>query len=506
MASSDTQISVNETQQEVSSTTNQNTLPTHDEGLGEVKKLNKDAIISDTKLEKVEKLKDVFSDANLISDGIPDNVKKSNSFAESTNDSSSIIISRTVGTRSEHSMSANSPTVSSMIVSSVSSKHSRSGSETRKKGPPSKVPPKSEKVVRWKSQRKENDLPKQNPEAPLKKVPSSNQFEVKYQNNARLKNKVPPDTLQETNNSSETLFKEVEIKEVKETNSLEIDLSKQQPETLTNSYQTKPEETMTFESIHEHLAKKGIVDNNSLPAIPPKVSTSNKIQSEVMNFDEIHKHLGLSDSQSTPMPFLPNNNLLDTSTSQTNASENPPLINNVFSTFQSSTIKDNNTSPLTDDKTNNLEITPSTPTSQFSIETDKNPPLINNEINNPAIIPVEKDTHTFQSNTSEDNNNTVTISTTLPSQFADKNIPPLIDIENNSKEQSTPALIINYPLENSIFNFNGLSSPSKEPNNNTVTISATLPSQFADKNIPPLIDIENDSKEQSTPALIINNI
>ncbi|CAG8673142.1 17166_t:CDS:2 [Gigaspora rosea] len=261
MASSD-QIGVNETQQEVSNTTNQNTLPTHDKGLGEIKKFDKDAILSDTRLEKFEKLKDVFSDANLISDGIPDNgntlvdsvpssiektLDENNPMvvAESTNDiSSPIIISRTAGTGSEHSTSANSPTVSSTTVSSESSKHSRSGSQTRKKGPPPKVPPKSEKVARWKSQRRENDLPKQNPEASLKEVPSSNQLEeLQDQNNTRLKNKVPSDTLQETNNSSEALFKEVEdqsniiskkdkgpLDASQEMNNSEIDLSKQNPE------------------------------------------------------------------------------------------------------------------------------------------------------------------------------------------------------------------------------------------------------------------------------------
>ncbi|CAG8822938.1 12478_t:CDS:2, partial [Gigaspora margarita] len=449
MASSDTQIGVIDTQQEVSSTTNQNTLPIHDEGLGEVKKLDKDAILSDTSLvgdinpdnlekssnsvqsalfthegglEKIEKLKDVFSDANLISDGIPDNdntlvdsVPSSIEMTdnpivveESTNDiSASIIIPRTAGTGSEHSTSANSPTVSNMTVSSESSKHSRSGSQTRKKGPPPKVPPKSGKVVNWIPQKKENDLPKQNPEAPLKKVPSSNQLEeLQDQNNTRLKNKVPPDTLQETNKSSEVLFKEVEIKdrsniiskkdiepldvsqetinseinlskqnpetpfkELKEEETAsrnsshtipEIDLSKQQPKkTLRDSYQTKPEEHMTFESIYEDLAKKGIVENNPPPAIPPKpnVSTSYETPPEVMNLDEIHKRLGLSDSQSTPMPYLPNNNLPDS--------------------------KDENAPPSTDDKTNSnsLVITSAAPISQFNIGTYENPPLINNDNN-----------------------------------------------------------------------------------------------------------------------------
>ncbi|RIB16990.1 hypothetical protein C2G38_2038117 [Gigaspora rosea] len=411
MASSDTQIGVNETQQE----------------------------------------------GNTLVDSVPSSIEMTLDednpivVAESTNDSfSSIIISRTAGTGSEHSTSANSPTVSSMVVSSESSKHSRSRSETQ---------------------------------------------------------------------CSDELFVSCNVSG--ETNSLEIDLSKQQPKTLIDSYQTNPEEKMILESIHEHLAKipeekmtlesihehlakihehlakihkhlakKGIVYSNSPPTIPPNISTSNEIQSEAMDFDEIHKLLG---PQSTLMPSLPNNNLLDTPTSQTRASEdknapqftddktnspvitsaaptslgtyeNPPLINNEFSTFQSSTIEDNNTSPLTNDKTNSLVITPFTPTSQFSIRTDKNPLLIDNEISNPAIMPVGIDTHTFQSNTSEDNINTVTTSATLPSQSADKNIPPRIDIENDSKVQSTPALIINNnPLENSIFDFSDSSSPSKEP-------------------------------------------
>ncbi|CAG8732687.1 37525_t:CDS:10, partial [Gigaspora margarita] len=451
MASSDTQIGVNKIQPKVSSTTNQNTSPTHDVGLGKVKKLNKDAILSDTSLVGDSNPDNLENSSNSVQilcylhGGIPDNVKKSNFVissnnkslihydvsqgntlvdgvpssiemtlddlmvldedpmvvdedpmvvAETINDSSSsIIISRTAGT---HSTSANSPIVSSMIVSSESSKHSRSGSRMRKKGPPLIFPSKFEKVVGWKSQKKENDLPKQNPEAPLKNVPRSNQLEeLQDQNNTRLKNKVPPDTLQEINNSSEVLFKEVEIKdkmeissrnssytipEVKETNSFEIDLSKQQPKTFTDSYQTIPEEIMTLESIYEHLAKKGIVDNNSPPAIPPNVSTSNEIQSEVMNFDDIHKRFGLSGSQSTPIPFPPNNNLPDTPTSQTSASE------------------DENTKTFTDDKTNSLVIT-----SQFSIGTDKNPPLINNEFSNPAIMSVG-DTSTFQSSTIKDNN------------------------------------------------------------------------------------------------------
>ncbi|CAG8815743.1 35456_t:CDS:2, partial [Gigaspora margarita] len=190
---------------------------------------------------------------------------------------------------------------------------------------------------------------------------------------------------------------------------------------------------------------------------PPLINNDNN----EMSLDEINKQLGLSDSQNTSMPFLPNNNLPDS--------------------------KDENASPSTDDKTNSLVITSAASTSQFSIGTYENPPFINNDNNEMSLDEVNKqlglsdlqstsmpflpdnnrlDTPTSQTkdnNTlplTDDKTNSLVITPSTPSHF---NIPPRIDIEN-SKEQSTPALIINNnPPENSILDFSNSSSPSKDP-------------------------------------------
>ncbi|CAG8528042.1 5584_t:CDS:2, partial [Cetraspora pellucida] len=142
---SDIQVGFNESQLEMSVIENQNTLPTHDKELKEVENLDEDEP----------------SVTNLTAHRIADNTEQS-SIDSSNNDllilrnmtsdedKPMIVAEATTDTGSKHSTSANSPTVPSMTVSSESSKHSRSGSGTQKKGPPPKIPP---KPTRWKSTR-----------------------------------------------------------------------------------------------------------------------------------------------------------------------------------------------------------------------------------------------------------------------------------------------------------------------------------------------------------------
>ncbi|CAG8492837.1 9035_t:CDS:2, partial [Dentiscutata erythropus] len=660
MASSDTcdiQIGVNESQQE---TTNQNTLPIHDEGLQEVKKLGEDDIISDTSIvgytihdnvenssnsvqntsfthdggfEKVENLNDVFIEVNLINDNIPDNtsnsmissnndslihydVSQGNTLtdnvtenipssiemtsdedkpiiaAESTNDSSSsVIISRTAGTGSNHSTSANSPTVPSMTVSSESSKHSRHGSETRKKGPPPIPPPIPPKPVRFKTikgRNAGNNLPIQNSEALFKEDPSSNQLKINDPNNT-IQNKVPPDALQVTNtseinlsnqnpeaplkenpnpnklerkelpdqsNKQETNNSEVEllrqnteaplkeelpdqsntildtnnsevellrqnteaplkeelpdqsntilderpldasqetnnseidlsnqnhpkevkeeiassqdpsytISEINEANSLEIDLPKQKQETFVDSHQTNPVECLTLEQIQEHLAKKGIIndnnpqpinvstsneiqhiiDNNSRPVISTNVSTNNEYQqSEQMTLEEINKglkHMGLDNS--TPMPIV-------SQTSFTNYEKIPDRMDIPIPQHSTSGNKDRSITTIPD----RMDM----PSPQYSTSGNKNIPslsLTNNEISSSTIMPDRMDTPTPQSSISENKsipplsltNDEISSSTIMPDRMdtptpqystsGNKNTPPL-SLTNNEISSST---------------------------------------------------------------------
>ncbi|CAG8435114.1 11795_t:CDS:10, partial [Scutellospora calospora] len=322
----------------------------------------------------------------------------------------------------------------------------------------------------------EDDLLKQNQEAPLKENPSSDKFEAKDAS--------PQVTILQDPNYIEFEIKDkVPLNASQESNNLEIDLQKQNVE----------DSPQTFQQIYDQLAIKGVFSNDSqnMPADNSRLDetsseTQQPVYDDAMTFQKIQEELIKrgdidNNSQSIPSSIGPENN----NTQQFTNYNNPVIMSTVsISQINIETQFTNyeNSSPQFSIGTysNTPPITTSAGTGTPISEADYNTPLsTNNEIYNPATI-LGTSTSQFSYETNKNFSSSVTIDTpqfdnTLPSVTIDtsqfNNISPSATIDTPQFDNTLPS------VTKDTFQFNN-TSPSATLD--TSQFDNTLPSITTD--------------------------